>query len=75
MLEPAELTGTKDTMGLIERYTQLQPRTALSQSADIERKKEGICVGDKQVLVYTVTEREQLPDELGRIVRYGPLST
>jgi len=59
-LSDEELTGTEHQVGLIEQYTLLTSDPTKPQLCDV-RLQDGIQVGDKQVVIYTVADAEQLP--------------
>lgn len=73
-LTSEEITGTRDTAGLIEKYfaLSLDDTTCLE---DMELGAEGLRVGSKQVCLHTVSDVEDLPGTVATDMRYERLST
>jgi conjugation system TraG family ATPase len=69
-----ELAGTDDQPGLIERYTQLMPPSAAPGLSDIGLK-DGISIGDKAVVIYSVSDADQLPAQISPYIPYDRYST
>lgn len=69
-----EITGTRNSAGLIEKYFSLSlDETTCLQ--DMELGADGLRVGDKHLCVHTVSDVEDLPAKVSSDRRYERLST
>ncbi|EOR96267.1 Conjugative transposon protein TraG [Arcticibacter svalbardensis MN12-7] len=69
-----ELSGSKEKAGILEKYCFLQGQDGLPVLQDIHLNQE-IRVGDKNCLLYTLADAEDLPGFCGSRVNYDKYST
>jgi conjugation system TraG family ATPase len=69
----AELIGTHEQKGILERYCSLAPAEDITL-ADIAFER-GIWIGGRECLIYTLADAENLPVQCRPHVRYEPYST
>ncbi|WP_439879744.1 TraG family conjugative transposon ATPase [Pontibacter sp. MBLB2868] len=70
----AELTGTPDSAGLLERYCGLLPKSSTPLLQDVHLQ-DGIRIGDKHCQLFTLSDAEHLPALCGSRVNYDRYST
>lgn len=69
-----EITGTKDSPGLVEKYFSLSLEdTACLQ--DISLSADEMRIGDQYLCLHTLSDTEDLPGEVATDIRYEKLST
>ena len=73
-LSDAEIVGTKEKAGIIERYLSLQPEGDKSLQ-DIDLDPAEMRVGDNRLCLFTLSDVADLPAKVGTDVRYERLST
>ena len=73
-LSDAEIVGTKEKAGIIERYLSLQPDGDKSLQ-DIDLDPAEMRVGDNRLCLFTLSDVADLPAKVGTDVRYERLST
>ena len=70
----AEIVGTRQKAGIIERYLSLQPEGDKSLQ-DIDLDPAEMRVGDNRLCLFTLSDVADLPAKVGTDVRYERLST
>ena len=73
-LSDAEIVGTRQKAGIIERYLSLQPEGDKSLQ-DIDLDPAEMRVGDNRLCLFTLSDVADLPAKVGTDVRYERLST
>lgn len=73
-LSDAELTGTPEKVGLLERYCGLLPADSAPLLQDIHLR-DGIRIGNKHCQLFTLADAADLPPLCGSRVRYDSYST
>ncbi len=69
-----DLAGTEDRIGLLQQYHQLVLPFMPAELRDISLKN-GIRIGDKESLLYSLTDAEHLPAQCSSAARYDRYST
>src|SRR5260221_360439 len=69
-----DLAGTEEHIGLIQQYHQLTPPFMTPELRDISFEK-GIRIGDKETVLYSLADAEDLPAQCSSHTRYEPYST
>ena len=73
-LRKDDLAGTDDRVGLIQQYHQLTPPFMTPELRDIGFEK-GIRIGDKETVLYTLADPENLPAQCSSYLRHDRYST
>jgi conjugation system TraG family ATPase len=73
-LRDPDLAGTKERAGLIEQYCFLLDKEEQPLIKDVGLK-EGLCVGDAKLELFTLSDVEDLPSLCGSRITYDPYST
>jgi len=69
-----EIVGTAEAKGIVEQYMTLDSDgTATLEDIDLDPKE--MCVGDKRVCLFTLSDTEDLPTRVATDIRYERLST
>ncbi|WP_316757573.1 TraG family conjugative transposon ATPase [Pedobacter aquatilis] len=73
-LDEEALCGTANHPGVLERYCFLLGENSPSVLRDVHLKG-GICVGEKKVELFSLSDAEDLPANCGPRINYEPYST
>lgn len=74
-LETDEITGTKEHLGLVEKYFSLSLEDETAVLQDICLKPGRMRIGDKRLCLHTLSDTEDLPGRLSTDMRYERMST
>lgn len=74
-LETDEITGTKERLGLVEKYFSLSLEDETAVLQDICLKPGRMRIGDKRLCLHTLSDTEDLPGRLSTDMRYERMST
>ena len=69
-----EITGTKETAGIVEKYFSLS-QTDTTTLKDIQLNAEDMRIGDDILCLHTLSDAEDMPGKVGTDTRYEKLST
>lgn len=75
LLSGEELAGTAEKTGVIEQYMMQNPVYRRPFLEDAEIRKNGLFIGRKEVLLFTLADAAQLPPTVAAHRRYEPYST
>lgn len=74
-MKDVELAGDEQQAGIIERYCQLSDDGLTPTLRDVAFVPDGVRVGNKETLLYTLADPEHWPSQCGCHASYGPYST
>ena len=74
-LSGEELAGTAQQTGILEQYMTQNPAHLAPFLEDVHFRKEGVCIGRKELLFFTFADAGQLPGFCTPHRRYEPYST
>ena len=69
-----EITGTKETAGIVEKYFSLS-QTDTTTLKDISLGADKMKIGDNILCLHTLSDAEDMPGKVGTDTRYEKLST
>ena len=73
-LNSDEITGTKETAGIVEKYFSLS-QTDTTTLKDISLGADEMKIGDHILCLHTLSDAEDMPGKVGTDTRYEKLST
>ena len=73
-LNSDEITGTKETAGIVEKYFSLS-QTDTTTLKDISLGADEMKIGDDILCLHTLSDAEDMPGKVGTDTRYEKLST
>ena len=74
-METDEITGTKESPGLVEKYFSLSMNEGTTVLEDICLEPGRMRIGDKRLCLHTLSDAEDLPGKVNTDMRYERMST
>ena len=74
-METDEITGTKESPGLVEKYFSLSMNEGATVLEDICLEPGRMRIGDKRLCLHTLSDTEDLPGKVNTDMRYERMST